>query len=127
MSHLIRANGWMDEPDEADRLFRIYQHNHRGSPAVRSFIAPCAWALAAAIGGRIREASRFCSRGAASSFELGVSQVGYQELLLARAMVERELRNTDSVRLAIDELRSARMVTYHSVRTMAEVELRIPN
>jgi LuxR family transcriptional regulator, maltose regulon positive regulatory protein len=120
---LLRAKAWMELPRDAEDIFGLYLRHQRSSPAVREFYAPCIWALAAAIGGRIREAELWSAKATATAQELAVPPAPYLELLFARVVINRELGDNDSARLAIDELRSVNMVTYHSLRTMAEVEL----
>jgi LuxR family transcriptional regulator, maltose regulon positive regulatory protein len=79
--------------------------------------------LGAAIGGRIREAEHWSSKATATADVLAVPPAPYLELLFARAVIHRELGDNDSARSAIDELRLVNMVTYHSIRVLAEVEL----
>jgi LuxR family maltose regulon positive regulatory protein len=121
--HLMRAKGWLEAPGDAEQLF----HTYVGSPwtpvAVRNVVAPCAWALAAAVGGRINEAERWCSRIAARGDEIAVPQAAHQELLLARVMVATELGDRGRAWSAIDELRAANVLTFHSLRAIAEVEV----
>ena len=121
--HLMRAHGWMEEPNDAEKVFRTYVGSPWTDPVVRNVLAPCAWALAAAIGGRIQEAERWCSRVTATAHDVAVPHAAYQELLLARAIVGNELADTDSARQAIEELRATHVLTYHSLRTIAEVQL----
>ena len=120
---LIRAKGWLDEPDHAEQVFRKYIHHQSSAPAVRNFVAPSCWALAAAICGRIREADRWCSKAAATDHQFGNSLTAYQDLLLARAVIDRERFENDSARRSIEELRALRAMPTDSLRAMAEVEL----
>ncbi len=122
-SPTVRAKGWLDEPDHAEQVFRTYIHHQSSAPAVRDFVAPCSWALAAAICGRIREADRWCSKAAATDHQFGNSLTAYQDLLLARAVIDRERFENDSARRSIEELRALRAMPTDSLRAMAEVEL----
>ncbi len=102
---LVRAKGWMEESDQAEQVFRACI-GHQGSvPAVQEFIAPCSWALAAAICGRIREADRWCSKATATGHQFGESLTAYQDLLLARAVIDRERFENESARRSIEKLR----------------------
>ena len=120
---LVRAKGWMEESDQAEQVFRACI-GHQGSvPAVRKFIAPCNWALAAAICGRIREADRWCSQAMATGHHFGESLTAYQDLLLARAVIDRERFENDSARRSIEKLRAMPAMPTYSLRAIAEVEL----
>ena len=120
---LLRAKAWGELPDDAERIFDVYAHHQRSSPFVREFYAPCIWALAAAIGGRVRVAEMWSTTAMATAQTLPVPSTPYLELLFARAVIHRELGDNDAARKVIDELRSVNMPTYHSLRMMAEVEL----
>jgi LuxR family maltose regulon positive regulatory protein len=60
---------------------------------------------------------------ATRSLDVVVPHAAQQELMLATALVQSELGRTDTARAAIDELRSAHVGTYHSLRAMGEVEV----
>jgi LuxR family maltose regulon positive regulatory protein len=119
---LMRAKAWLEEPAEVERIFTAIVRRPRASPIVRDFIAPCTWALASAIGGRIRESTIWCTRATKTADAGPVPQAPYQELLLARALIARELGDNAAARDHLDELRAVYTVTYHSLRTIADVE-----
>jgi LuxR family maltose regulon positive regulatory protein len=121
--HLMRAHGWMEETNDAEKVFRTYVGSPWTSPVVRNVLAPCSWALAAAFGGRIHEAESWCSRVTATAHDVALPQAAFQELLLARAVISNELADTDSARRAIEELRATHVMTFHSLRAIAEIEM----
>ncbi|HEY5874890.1 MAG TPA: LuxR C-terminal-related transcriptional regulator [Ilumatobacteraceae bacterium] len=120
---LLRAKGWMDEPDPAEQIFRTYLHHQSSVPAVRRFVAPCAWALAAATCGRILEADRWSSKAAATDHQFGNSLTAYQDLLLARAVISRERFDNAAARCSIEKLRVLPSMSTDSLRVLAEVEV----
>jgi hypothetical protein len=120
---LLRAKAWGELPDDAEQVFNVLAQHQRSSPFVREFYAPCIWALAAAIGGRLRAADFWSTTAMAAAQALAVPSTPYLELLFARVVIHRELGDNDAARNVIDELRSVNMPTYHSLRMMAEVEL----
>ena len=120
---LLRAKAWMELPDEAQPVFNIYARNQRNPPFVREFYAPCIWALATAIGGHIIEAEFWSSKATETADSIAVPSTPYLELLFARAVIHRELGDNDAARRTIEELQFVNMPTYHSLLTLAEVEL----
>ena len=121
--HLLRAHGWTEHTNDAEKVFRTYVGSPWTDPVVRNVLAPCAWALAAALGGRIKDAERWCSRVTATAHDVALPQAAFQELMLARAMISNELADTDSALGAIAELRATAVTTFHSLRAIAEIEM----
>ena len=102
---LLRAKAWMELPADAEHVFRKFANHQRISPAVRGFYAPCIWALAAAVGGRIHEAEEWAERATKAADVLAVPPAPYLELLFARTAIHRERGDNDAARATIDELR----------------------
>ena len=118
---LIRAKGWMDEPDDAEQVFRIYSHHQRARPPC-GVLRPMRWALAAAIGGRIREADRWCSKAAAQTSIRRLTHRVPGAAARSRCDRPRAVDN-DSARRSIENCARCQHADLHSLRAMAEVEL----
>ena len=94
---LIRAAGWSERLDEAEAAFRSYVADRRVPDASRLLVAPSAWALGAAFGGRIDEADHWVQRVTANADTHGFHGIfSIQEMLLAQAIVARERCDADA-------------------------------
>ena len=121
---LMRAKAWMELPEDAEQVFRVFARHHRISPVVRDFYAPCIWALAAAIGGRIREAELWCARATATANVLAVPPAPYHGAVVrSRGDPSRARRQRRGASHGSTSCVWSTCSTYHSLRTLAEVEL----
>ena len=89
---VLRAAGWLERLDAAEAAFRFYFDDPRMPEALRMMVVPSAWALAAALGGRINDAD-YWSHIASEAGEQGHhSMLSTEDVLLAQAIVSARTR-----------------------------------
>ena len=120
---VIRAAGWLERLADAEHSFTACIDDPRTPEPLRAMVAPAAWALAAAIGGRIDDADHWSHRAAAAA-DLGYhSMFSTQDLLLASAMIARERGDDGAAADALEQLCGLEVKPNFSLHAIALVEL----
>lgn len=120
---VIRAAGWLEHLSDAETAFHRCRRDPRVPDALRATLAPSAWALAAALAGRIDVADHWRQRADEAADASGFHhEFAHAERLLARAMVERERGDSGAAIRTLDELHAIDVRSYFSLRSAAEVE-----
>ncbi|MET0324465.1 MAG: LuxR C-terminal-related transcriptional regulator [Ilumatobacteraceae bacterium] len=120
---VIRAAGWVERLDESEQQFRAFVGDPRAPEVLRTIVAPAAWALAAAIGGRIDDADHWSGRSIAAAEQGPHSIFSAQDLLLAQGMIRRERGELEAAATAIETLRRAEVQPNVSLQAVAAIEL----